>query len=239
LKTALEVAEKNGNAPWLGIFKATLAGVKFQCGDIPGAGHLAGELTHEYSLEPDGQVYTMATITSGFVDLESGSVDSALQRFSAAARSPAGSRFFLDWYWRMMAQLGVSRTWLMKGDATQAKHAAAIFFESATSSAGPDLNALGWELNARLALHDREYDRACGFAEQALGAFASYDIPMIAWRVEMTASDCYLRAGDSVRAGQHRAVAMAIVSTLIGSFHPNEPLRESLAASADVRRALE
>jgi len=239
LKTALEVAEKNGNAPWLGVFKANLAWVKFQCGDIPGAGRLAGELTHEYAREPDGQVHTMATITSGFVDLESGSADSALQRFYAATRAPAGSRFFLDWYWRLMAQLGVSQTWLMKGDATRAKHAAAMFFESATSSAGPDLNALGWELNARLALHDREYNRARGFVEQALGAFASYDIPMIAWRVEMTASDCYRLAGDSASAQQHHARAMAIVNTLIGSFHPNEPLRESLAASAAVRRVLE
>jgi DNA-binding winged helix-turn-helix (wHTH) protein len=239
LKTALEMAEKNRNAPWLGIFKANLAWVKFQCGDISGARRLAGELVQENAGQPGGQVSTMATITAGFVDLELGSVDSALQRFSGATGAPVGSRFFLDWYWRMMAQLGLGEAWLMKGDATRAEQAAAMFFESATLSASPDLNALGWELNARLALYDRDYNRARGFAEKALAALASYDVPMVAWRIEMTASDCYRLAGDQARAEQHRSCASEIVNTLIRSFDPNEPLRESLTAAPAVRRVLE
>jgi tetratricopeptide (TPR) repeat protein len=239
LKTALEVSEKNGNAPWLGIFKANLAWIKLQCGDIPGAGRLAGQLMQEHAGEPDGQVSTMATITAGFVDLESGAIDSALQRFSGATSAPIGARFFQDWYWRMTAQRGLSEVWLRKGDATRAKQAADMFFKSATLSAGPDLNALGWELNARLALHDRKYNRACGFAEKALAALASLDIPMIGWRVEMTASDCYRLAADPARAEQHRSRARAMVNTRLDSFATNDPLRESFAAAPAVRRVLE
>ena len=247
LKTALEVAGKNRNAPWLGIFTANLAWVKLQCGDIAGARRLAGELMHDQTGEPDVQVRTMAAITSGFVELASSSADAApdsapdlaLTRFSGVIGGSENSKFFLDWYWRMMAQLGVSEAWLLKGDATRAKQAAALFFEWASSKAGADLHALGWELHARLALHERNYERARGFAEKALAALGSFDIPMAAWRVEMTASDCYRLAGDPARAEQHRARAIEIINRLLASFQPSEPLRESLAASPAVRRALD
>jgi hypothetical protein len=111
-----------------------------------------------------------------------------------------------------------------------------MFCESAALSAGPDLNALAGELNARLALHDHEYKHACGCAEQALAALGAFDIPMIAWRIEATASDCYRLAGDAVRAEQHGGRANAIVGKLIDSFDAGEPLRQSFAACAAVRR---
>jgi len=238
LNTALDVAGKNRNAPWLGIFQANLAWVRFQCGDISGASTLARELIHDRIDEPAGQVRTMATVTAGFADLESGSTDSAGERFSSVIEAPVHARFFLDWYWRLMAQLGVTQTWLAKGDSARAKQAATVFFESATSAADPGLNAVAWELNGLLALHDSECDRACGFAENALAALPS-KVPMIAWRIELTASDCYRAAGDPERAELHRVRAAAIVDELIASFPQNELLRESFAASPAVRRVRE
>ena len=239
LNTALDVAEKNCNAPWIGIFKANLAWVRFQCGDISGARRLAEELIEQHIEEPAGQIRTMATITAGFVELESGSTAAALDRFSGVTAAQLPSRFFLDWYWRMMAQLGISRARLAQGDAWRAAEAAAIFSEAAASAADPGLKALAGDLNAHLALHNAEHERARGFIEKALAALTPMDVPMIAWRIEMTASTCYRLSGDSRRAEQHRARAAAIVTQLLGSFPQDGPLRESLAASPAVRRALE
>lgn len=231
LNTALEVSEKNHNAPWLGIFQANMAWVRLQCGDLQGAGRMAGELIHEHVGEPAGQIRTMAAITEAYVDLESGSLDSAVARFSALTNGKKGSHFFLDWYWLMMAQLGLTRACLAKGDSVRATQAAAAFFESARLSADPALNALAWNLKAQVALHLAEYGPALTCAEKALAALASYDLPMVAWRIEATASRCCDSAGDAIRAEQHRTRSAALVDRLIHSFPKDEPLRETFTSS--------
>jgi len=236
LRTALEVSEKNRNGPWLGIFQANLAWVRLQCGDLAGARGLAEALIHEHTGEPAGQIRTMAAITQAYVDLESGLVDTALERFAALVGAKGRSRFFLDWYWSMMAQLGVSRAWLAKGEAAQASEAAAIFIEAAQSSADPRLHALAWELNAQLAMQTGDSNRACDFAQQALGALDSLKLPMVSWRIEMTASECYRAAGEEKVARTHGARAAELVNGLIASFPPDEPLRAKFAASAGGRR---
>ena len=239
LTTALDVAEKNRNGPWLGIFRANLAWVRLQCGDISGASRIAGELVRERIEEPAGQIRTMATITAAFADLESGSPDSALQGFSIVTGDQAAARFFLDWHWRLMARLGLCEAWLAKGDRVRATQAAEDFFQPAASAADPGLNALAWELKARLALRESKNDLACSLAEKALAAFDSFKAPMVAWRIEMTASDCYRSAGHPERAEQHHARAVVIVKGLIESIPVNDPLRGSLASSPAIRRVLE
>jgi DNA-binding winged helix-turn-helix (wHTH) protein len=230
LHTALEVSEKNHNAPWLGIFQANLAWVRFQCGDLAGARELAGELLHEHSAEPAGQIRTMAAITDAFVDLESGSLDSAVQKFSPLASPGKGSHFFLDWYWRMMAQIGLTRACLGNGETVRASQSTADFFDSARASADPVLNALAWDLKANLALRKADFGAAHGFAEKALTALVSYDLPMIAWQVEATASRCCHSVGDASAAEHHRATSAALVNQLIHSFPKGEPLREIFAS---------
>ena len=164
LKTALEVAEKNHNAPWVGIFKANLAWVHLQCGDLAGARRLAEELMHQHVGKTANQIRTMATITSAFVDLESDLVDSAVERFNLVIETQLRSRFFLDWYWRMMANFGLSQAWLKKGELARAGQAAGMFFELAASSADPGLKALSWEMRARVAVHNGDQDCAREFA---------------------------------------------------------------------------
>ncbi len=203
LQTALDVAERNRNAPWLAIFRANLAWVKSQYGDLPDAQALAEELVREHPER--GQVRTMALVTAGCAELDSAHVDRAIAYFSEAAGG--GVQFFLDWYWRGIAQLGLARARLERGDE-------AAFLDRA--------DALGLEFNARVALKRGKADEAREFAEKSL---ALEPPSAVAWKIELTASECCCALGDVEAASQHRARAAAIVEQLCDSFPHAEVLR--------------
>ncbi len=227
LKTALDVSEKNRNAPWLSIFRANLAWVRVQCGDASSARHLADELLLDPAVEPHGQVRTMVTVTLGFADLEAGSPASAREHFEDAIRDAARGRFFLDWYWRMIAHLGLGRALLALGDCAGAWKSASVFLES-SSLAGADLQALGWELHVRLALREAKYDLALEFANNALAAIRQKNVPLTALRVEQSAAECARLLGDEVRAAEHTRRAEELRERLAASLPAGEAFSESI-----------
>jgi tetratricopeptide (TPR) repeat protein len=211
LANALDVAEKNGNGPWIGIFRAVQAWTRVQCGDYEEARRIAQELIGEHTGEPAGQIRTMAAIVLAFADLESGKPDAALDRFKQIAAAMADHRFFLDWYWRLIVQYGRGGASLKKGDAEQARMEADALLESARATGDPGLEALAWELQAR-------QPGATGEAIQnAFRAMEKFEPPLIARRV-------YATAGDHQRAA-------SIVSGLIDSLPAGEPLREHIRSS--------
>ena len=231
LHTALEVSKKNRNAPWFGIFRAHLAWVRFHCGDLSGARMLASELLREQASEPSAQVHAMAAIAAGYADLESGATDSALAHFATALDL---APFFFDWYWKIIARLGEARAWVEKGDFARAEETIEMFFESATSGADPGLSARAWGIKALVELRKGQAQRAHALMGKALDAFDSFDAPMVAWQIEMTASECC----EPAEAAQHRKRAAALIADILRSLPSDEPLRASFAALPAVRRAL-
>jgi len=68
----------------------------------------------------------------------------ALQSFAKVLDPKRTPKFFLHWYWRMNAQLGLSSVWLASGDLRKARLEADRFLQSALSTAEPNLQALAW-----------------------------------------------------------------------------------------------
>jgi hypothetical protein len=160
LGRALDVAAKNRNQPWLGIFQAMRAWAGVQMRDWEGARREAEELLKQHTEEPAGQVRTTALAAIAFAELESGHVDRALQRFSRICERPALPRFFLDWHWRLMGQLGLALARLAKGDVAGAEEAAERLVCAADAAADPAAQARAWEVKARVALAAGEAGRA-------------------------------------------------------------------------------
>jgi hypothetical protein len=102
VSVALSTAEKNGNAPWTGIFQATLGWLRIQARDFDGALHLAEDLLLKNTEEPAGQVRTMATIIKGSALLARG----APNRHPNASRVCATARFIRDSFW-----IGIGALW--------------------------------------------------------------------------------------------------------------------------------
>jgi DNA-binding winged helix-turn-helix (wHTH) protein/tetratricopeptide (TPR) repeat protein len=191
VRTALDVAEKNRNAPWVGIFQAHYAWVKLHCGDFEGAREMAEELIREHDT---GQIRAMALTAAGFASNDAGLLKPVAEG--------GGPRFFLDWHWRMIAQFGLSR---MSPDRETVD---ALF---AAADAAPDQGwaALAWVAKAR-------QDAAPQLFEKARAAVAGREHQLAAWIVEKVIASAEGRDPDP-----------AMFERLVGSFPPDEPLRET------------
>src|SRR4030095_6487036 len=90
-------------------------------------------------------------------------------------RDPKRTRkFFLHWFWRMTAQLGLSEVWLQSRDLIQARSNAPGFLQAALSTADPYLQALAWELQARVAMAEQDSASAEKSIQKALVILESF-----------------------------------------------------------------
>jgi tetratricopeptide (TPR) repeat protein len=238
IAAARSAVDKNGNAPWRGIFQALLAWLKFQACDFGGAASLADELLASHVEEPAGQVRTMAMVISGFASLASGAPDRAVEILSKVCARELRPRFFLDWYWRMIARLGLSHAKLAGGRDAEAGSEAAAFFEAARSTADPALKAMAFHLHACIAVRGQDWDGAWASLNQAFSIMHVRPVPAVAWRVHATASELHRSTGDGAAAAHHRARAAALLQELAHSLPPEETLRESFLNAPAVRALL-
>ena len=236
--TAIEAAEKSGNAPWRAIFQGLLAWLRTHCFDFEGATSLYQVLIRTGGDDRTGQVRTIASITAGFTQLGMGRHQEAMRHLEEAGNPETYARFFLHWYWRMIAQLGLGNAWLAGGDLANASKAAGLFLKSALSTADPALQALAWEAKARVAMADEDWEGAQEHVESAGAALKPFEVPVVAWRVHATAAALYAQTGDAQKAERHHSRAGTLILQLANSFREGEPLQKSLLAAAAARRIL-
>ena len=238
LDRALDVAGKNGNLPWLGIFRATKAWLLLQVRDLDGARRMAEELLGQHTEEPAGQVRTTSLLTLAFVDLESGHVDQALQGFTKVCERPALPRFFLDWHSKLLGQIGLAAARLAKGDLAGANQTADALVKAATSSASPAIKAVAWDVKAKIAAAANDWEVARQSIERSLAILSRTDSPCAAWKIHDTASACRQHFGDLEAAEQHRAESQEAILAMVRSFPVGHPLRNSLLAGEPIRQIL-
>jgi DNA-binding winged helix-turn-helix (wHTH) protein/tetratricopeptide (TPR) repeat protein len=231
-----EIAEKNGNDPWLFNFREVW--LRTLCFDFAGARRLCELIMRANAAYPTGQPEAIARVAAGYAELDRRNYDQAIEYFRQVCDAQITPKFFQHWFWRMMAHLGLSHVSLESGDMAKARREAELFLESALSTPNPYLRALAWEVNSRIAIAEQDWKGAQNHVKQALAVLAQFEIPLAAWRVHATAWDLYLHAKDNEVAETHRASAEAHIFTIANSFAPDEPLRQSFLTAAPVRRIL-
>jgi hypothetical protein len=145
-------------------------------------------------------------------------------------------RFLLHWYWRTLSQHGTAEALLSAGDVAQARREAEGFLQSALSTADPGMQTLAWELKSRVASAENDSHAARQCIDMALSILEYFEIPLVAWRVYVTAWDLYRDENDEERAERYHVRAGEVIMKLAASFKENEPLRKSLLTAAPVRR---
>ena len=65
---------------------------------------------------PKGQPHALGWVAAGNAALAQANYDEALQNFRQTLDKDLTPKFFLHWYWRMQAQVGIANTWLASGN---------------------------------------------------------------------------------------------------------------------------
>ena len=236
VRAAEEMAEKNGNDPWL--FRFREAWLRTLAFDFEGARQLCDFIVRPKAEYQTGQPEAIARIAAGYAELDRGNYDQAIKNFRQVGDDQITPKFFQHWFWRLTARLGLSHAWLESGDLANARSEAAVCLESALSTANPYLRALAWEMRSRVAIAERDWNGARDYVGQALAILEEFEVPVAAWRVQATAWDLCLHADDDKAAETHRARAEANILNIANSFASDEPLRQSFLAAAPIRRIL-
>lgn len=228
-------AEKNGNSAWLFVFRE--AWLRLLVFDYEGARQLGESVADGEAGYLRGQPKTIARVAKGYLEIDRGNYEQALLCFRDVLDPELTPRFFLHWYWRLQAQLGIANAWLAAGNVHNSQTGAELFSEFALSTSDPNLHALAWDLEARIAGAQRNRKLAEDSLERGLAILEQFEIPVTAWRVHATAYDLY-RQKTKKLAEMHRARAEGYIRKLADSFAPDEPLRNSLVSARSIRRIL-
>jgi len=232
LEHGIELAEKNGNEPWAGIFRAMLAWLHMQSCDFDEAQRLGEEILLTHTEEPAGQAQCIALLTAGYSDLATGQPAAALPLFIKVRDRQSKPKVFLQWYWRMISEFGIVGALLESGELEKAQAAAEQFVKEADATADPALRSPAWDTLARVAAANGDLPRALECTDRAIAEMKGFELPSVAWRVHGTASWLRARAGEPDLAREHEKRAEAALLMVANSFEENDPLSESLRAAA-------
>src|SRR6266478_2637598 len=187
---------------------------------------------------PDGQYYAIDQLAAGNMALHEGKYSEALEHFRHVQDLDVHTKFFMHWAWRMMAQLESSNAWLLSGNIVNARTTADGFLKSALATSDPYLQALAWDLKARVAMAQSDLPDARESIQQALAIFDKFEILVAAWQGYATAWQFYQHVKEHKTAETNRERAETCILKIANSFAPDEPLRTTFLTAAPVRRIL-
>jgi DNA-binding winged helix-turn-helix (wHTH) protein/tetratricopeptide (TPR) repeat protein len=234
IRAATEQAATNGNDPWLLTIRE--AWLRTTALDFEGAGELCQTMIRSDSGYPKGQPQAIGWFAAGNVALAHAKFDEAVENFKRVLDKDLTPKFFLHWYWRMQAQLGMANAWLASGDLGSARAEACRLLESALATADPNLQVLAWDLRARVAIAEKNWNDAEESAQKGRSILAKFELPTVAWRLYQTSWDLNRHLKNEATAEAQRKCAEQFVLKLADSFAPQEPLRATFLGAAAVRR---
>src|SRR5262249_41553065 len=99
----------------------------------------------------------------------------------------------------------------------------------------PNLQALGFEMRARVAIYEKDWRGATENIQNALAILQQFEVPVSAWRVHATAFNLYRNTKNEEAAEKHAGRAQPFFFALANSFPRNDPPRRSLLNAPAVR----
>jgi DNA-binding winged helix-turn-helix (wHTH) protein/tetratricopeptide (TPR) repeat protein len=239
---AMAEAQKNSNEHrtlWLRVDRAWLHLNALDFGGVLDICQSALVLLRDPGLRsaPPGQLRT-ALILSGSASAALGDTARALEDLSAAASDMDRRPVFLTWYWRMPLAAALTELWLAKGDGVRARLEAERLLDLALPTAEPTWKGLAWEANARVALANRDYDRARECIGKAVSTVQGFEVPLAAWRVHATAAYIEEESGSRESTRSHRDLSRTTILRLANSLPEDGPLRKIFLSAPAVVRIL-
>ena len=138
----------------------------------------------------------------------------------------------------MTARLGLSEAWLLSGSLEKAGIEADDYLSAALETADPHLQALAWEMRARITIAREDWRRAEDCVHKGLEIVDRFEVPVAGWQVHATAWRLYQSRQLYAQAESHREYAQADIFKIADSFRTGEPLRQSFLSAAPIARIL-
>jgi len=245
IKDAIAVLDKNADYNWGQGVRPHLAWVHFHAMDFAGVLELCNSAAPDPQLRltPDYPAPLRFGLWKRLFLM--GSAETALGNYEDALEHLLAARADMDrpgptcvWYWRMPLESALTELWLAKGDLAQARPQAEKFLAITLVTAEHTYQGLAWEVNARIAIAAREWNRAEGCIRKALSTIEGYEVPLAAWRVHATAFELFRKSGDKDLAERHLAVSRETIMKLANSLPAEEPLRQIFLSAPRIRRIL-
>ena len=238
-----EMAEKNGNDPWLFNFRE--AWLRMVALDFEGSARVCDDILRMKTSYAVGQPQTIAriargysAIAKGYSELDHGQYGRAVELFDQIRDPQITPKFFLHWVWRMAAQLGVAEAWLQSREIEKASAEADGFLHSALQTAHPHLQALAWEIQTRVSIAKEDWGRADDSVHKGLEIVHRFEVPVAGWQVHATAWRLNQSRLQYAEAESHRERAQADIFKIADSFPKGEPLRNTFLSAAPIARIL-
>ena len=179
-----------------------------------------------------------ALICAGSASAAMGDYAHALEDFSVAASDMDRQTVFLDWYWRMPLAAGLTELWLAQGDGVRARLEAERLLDMALATEERTWQGLAWEMNARVALANRDDARERDCIARGISTVQGFEVPLAAWRVHAMAADIEEESGNLESARSHLDLSRATIMQLANSMKQQEPLREIFLSAPAAARVL-
>ena len=196
---------------------------------------LSAESSSASPLPEDARI---SLIIRGSAESGLGNYDLSLKHLWTARNAMNQQMVIVDWYWRMQLQSSLTELWLAKGDLKKARTEAESFLEVTLATAERTWQALAWEANARVAMAQRDFERARECVTKALSTMEGFEVPLAAWRVHATAAELYRVSEKSEEAEHQRELSRATILKLADSMSADEPLRKIFLSAPSVLKVL-
>jgi len=168
-----------------------------------------------------------------------GNYEIASEQFLAVAKEMEQQTVIQDWYRRIMLESALTELWLARGDLQQASSHADQLVSITHATAERTLQALAWEVTARIAVAGHDLGKARDCINQALLRMEGREVPLAAWRVHATGAELSTLMGNNELAEYHCQLGRATILKIANSLASEDPLRKTFLSAPPVRRVLE
>jgi hypothetical protein len=182
--------------------------------------------------------FRRALICSGSASAALGDHAGALEDLTTAGSDMDRQTVRFDWYWRLPLAANLTELWLAKDDRVRARLEAERFLEMSLATEERTWQGLAWEINARVALANRDDARARDCIARGVSTVQGFEVPLAAWRVHATAAHIEEESGNLESARLHRDVSRTTIMQLANSLPEQEPLRKIFLSAPAVARVL-
>jgi DNA-binding winged helix-turn-helix (wHTH) protein len=227
LDEAIEGARKNESGFRLAMALVLKALVHLEAMDYEGVSALCAEAAPwlDGSFIRDRKYIGLQLAAAALLGL--GKPDEALSRLLEIRRAMEERPVTLSWYWRVPLQISLGEAWLANGDAGKARSETDAAVALAVKTGELNWQARAWEASARVALAERNLDRAEQDVMHGFAAIEGCQVPLAAWRLHATAARLGL-----VNSSEHRQAAQQVVVALAASLNSRPALRETFLSAA-------